>query len=371
MKNISRVFKRTDILLLFICVTISAISIFLLYLMSSSLFINKRLFIVQLIASILGLLFAILISSVDYHTISKLWKFYVPISVILVILTFFIGTQRGNADDKAWIMLPLGLSIQPAEFLKICFIITFSLHLSLVKNNINTLKNISLLLLHAIVPIILIHLQGDDGTCLMFIMIFIVMLFSAGISWKYIIISIISVVLLSPCVWYLLNEDQRNRILIMFHPESDQYGIGYQQFRGLISIGNGGFVGQGIANNNYELVPEMQNDFIFSFLSQILGYAGSILILLLFLILFLRILLISLKCNDLLGKFICIGVFAMLASQTIFNIGMNLSILPVIGITLPLMSSGGSSIITTYLGTGLVLSVYTYNNNTLFYKYKI
>lgn len=370
MNNITHTLKKTDIFLITICVTLSVISVFLIYFICNSFSINKRLIVVQIISSCLGLLIALFISSIDYHFIAKFWKIYLSVCIFLVILTFFIGSQRGNADDKAWITLPFGMSIQPAEFLKIAFILSFSSHLSHVTNKINRLKNIILLSIHGTIPILLTHLQGDDGTALMFVVIFFTMFFAAGISWKYILFAILTLLTTSPFLWYIMNPDQKKRILITLHPETDPSGIGYQQFNGLISIGTGGFFGKWFSKTNYKFVPEIQNDFIFSFVGQALGYIGCFIIIILLMVMSFKILYTSLKSEDYLGQFICIGVFGMVFSQIIFNIGMNLSVLPVIGITLPLLSAGGSSIITIYTGIGLVLSVFTFNNKSLFYNCK-
>lgn len=371
MNSFKHFIKKTDILLIFICFSLSTISILSLYIISNSFFSNKKIVIVQTVASIIGLVIASLISNVDYHLISKLFKVYVPISIFFVILTFFIGAQRGGADDKAWIMLPFGISIQPSEFLKIAFILSFSTHLNFVRNKIDKLLNVILLCLHGALPILLTHFQGDDGTALIFAMIFIIMIFSSGISWKYIISAIILTVISIPLLWYLMNQDQKNRILITLHPENDPTGSGYQQFYGLISIGNGNILGKGLFNSDYKFVPEIKNDFIFSFICQVFGFIGSVLILAILTTLLLRILIIGIRSSDYLGRFICIGVFGMIFSQLILNIGMNLSVLPVIGVTLPLISSGGSSVISIYAGIGLVLSVVAHNNRSLFYKYKI
>lgn len=368
-KKFIRIIKRTDILLIILAIAISTISILSLYNISNTFFSNKKIFIVQIIASLAGLSIAISLSNINYHIISKFAKVYIPITLVLVILTFFFGFQRGSADDKAWLILPFGLSLQPSEFLKICFIISFSLHLNFTIEKIDKISNLILLLIHGFIPVILTHLQGDDGTALIFITIFTIMIFSAGISWKYISIILTLILFSSPLIWYLLNPDQKNRILITFHPENDPNGFGYQQLYGLISIGNGGLFGKGIFKDNYKFVPEIQNDFIFSFIGQAFGYIGCLIILLILAMILIRILIIGLNSEDYLGRFICIGVFSMIFTQTIFNIGMNLSILPVIGITLPLLSAGGSSLITVYIGIGLALSVFSSNNKTLFYKY--
>lgn len=370
MDGLIRIFKRTDRIIVFSCLLISLVSVLCLFMICNGFLFSKRIFLVQIVASLIGMIIAFFVSSFDYHGIASLWKGYVPLTLFLVLLTFFVGTQRGGADDKAWIMLPMGMSIQPSEFLKISFVLSFSLHLSSVVNQINKLKNVVLLCLHGVVPVILIHMQGDDGTALIFLFIFVIMFFSAGVSWKYIVSAILLFFASLPVLWLGMNQDQRNRILITLHPENDQFGSGYQQFHSLISIGNGGFFGRGIFSENYKFVPEIQNDFIFSFIGQAFGFVGSLVVLGLLTNLLLRILFVALKSEDFLGRFICVGIFALFSTQLILNIGMNLSVLPVIGVTLPFLSSGGSSVITVYFGVGLVLSVFMYNNKTLFYQYR-
>ena len=368
MYNIFRNIKKTDIFLVIICALISFISIFLLYSITDSFPVNRKIVIVHVVVSIIGIVLSLIISSIDYHIIANLWKIYIPASLFLVMLTFFFGYTRLGADDKAWIMLPFGRSFQPSEFMKITFILSLALHISSVHDEINKFKNIILLLIHGAIPIIIIHLQGDDGTALIFVIIFISMIFCTGISWKFIMGGLGAAITLSPIIWRILNQDQKNRIFTTFHPELDPNGYGYQQFNGLISIGNGGLTGKGLLSDRFTYVPEVHNDFIFSFIGQAFGYIGTVIILILLAIISTRILFNSLKASDYLGKFICVGVFGMITSQIILNIGMNLSILPVVGITLPLLSSGGSSILTIYIGIGLVLSVFTLNNKSIFYK---
>ncbi|MBQ2755279.1 MAG: FtsW/RodA/SpoVE family cell cycle protein, partial [Oscillospiraceae bacterium] len=313
---------------------------------------------VQIVAGSLGILSAIIISFFDYHLLAKLWRLYVPIVLVLVLLTFFIGTQRGEADDKAWLPLPFGMSLQPSEFMKMAFILTFSLHLTKVKDKINSILHIILLCIHGAIPIGLVMLQGDDGTMLIFCLIFLSMLFAAGIDWKYIVTAVVAVCVAVPFAWeYLLSNDQRIRFTIIFNLESDPLGKGFQQLEGLTALGAGKIMGNGIFSGDHWWTPEIHNDFIFVFIGQAMGLVGCTAVVVVLMIIMMRFLVAAHKAADDLGRFICIGVFAMFAFQTIFNIGMCLSVLPVIGLTLPLISAGGTSVVTSYLGIGLALSV--------------
>ena len=373
---IKKYFAAVDKWLLFFCVSISLLGILCQYSLVNSnqaatLDIGDRVALVQVLASVLGISAAIILSNFDYHFLAKLWKLYMPASVFLVILTFFIGMQVDESiDDKAWLRLPFGLTFQPSELLKICFILSFAYHLSKVRNELNRPMNLVLLCLHGAFPVVLIHFQGDDGTALIFGFIFLTMLFAAGLSWKYIVAAIPVVAAAIPIVWqYFLTDDQRTRFLAVYFTEyADPLGADYQQRLSRISIGLGQLQGEGLFKESYWYVPKMHNDFVFSFICQALGFVGALIVLSLLFGICFRAIYDAKIALDPLGAYICYGVFAMFFFQCIINIGMCISVLPVIGITLPLLSAGGTSIAITYLGIGLLLSVHVHRRRNLFYE---
>ena len=163
-----------------------------------------------------------------------------------------------------------------------------------------------------------------------------------------------------------MNEDQRQRIEMIVTGNLDPSGIGYQQWHGLLSIGSGQLLGTGLFGSEHRYVPAMRNDFIFAFLGEAMGFVGCLIVILLLLGICSRILWTSHLAQDDLGRYICIGIFAMIAFQSILNIGMCLSMLPVIGVTLPFFSAGGTSAAALYLGIGVVLSVYMHSRRHLF-----
>ena len=321
---------------------------------------------VQIGATIVGYIAALVISRMDYDMIARWWKAVAAVCIGLIVLTFFIGVGRQDDlrnDDKAWLMI-FGMTFQPSELAKIGFIITFSHHISRLLENesLNEPLNIIFLCMHGAVPVGLVHLQGDDGSALVFLFIFIVMMFAAGIKLRYFAAAFASLVVILPVMWfYVMDEFQKKRILIIFNPELDPEVTGFQQARAAIAIGSGKLFGQGIFNGSYTqngMVPEDHNDFIFSVACEELGFFGAITVMVLLGAILVRIFMISNRSRDDLGKLMCMGFFAMIAFQSIANIGMCLSIAPVIGITLPFFSAGGSSTACLYLGIGLVLSVY-------------
>lgn len=321
----------------------------------------------QVMAAMIGFGGAFVISLMDYHRMGQLWPLVGGGCVFLVGLTFVVGQSAigGNAvaDDVAWLNI-FGYSFQPSELMKIGFIITFSYHLSYVveKNTLNTLSSVMMLGGHALVPVGLCIAQGDDGTALMFMVMFLIMFFSSGLSWNFIMLGLAGIAAMSPIFWQSMSSHQQKRFSAVYNPqEGDEMGILYQQTLGKVAIGNGGLMGEGHGTSTMiqsGLVPEDHNDFIFTVACEEFGFVGAVFLLgLLFAVMILS-LYAAFKAVDMMGRFMCIGFFAMMATQTIFNIGMCISVLPVIGITLPFFSAGGSSSMCLYFGVGVVQSVY-------------
>lgn len=328
---------------------------------------SVRQFVVQFVSMLLGLGVAILISNFNYQTFLKRWYLAAVIGLLPVILTFFIGYAPEGTDDKAWLLLPGNISFQPAELLKIAFLLTFSAHLGAVSREINRLRNLLPLCLHGAFPVLLIHLQGDDGTALVFAFMVVAMLYAAGVKLRYFLLVGLAIVIAAPLVFFfVMNPDQQARVLNMFNPEADLQNVGWQQWRGRIALANGGLFGQGLFRGTLTQaanVPEGHNDFIFVSIGEELGMLGCLAVVLLLVAICIRILRVGYLAREERGQFICVGMFAMLAAQTVINLGMCLSILPVIGITLPFFSAGGTSLSCLYLGVGLILSVYMHRDD--------
>lgn len=368
--KVKEFFQSLDLVLVLICLSCSAISMACMYSFYETGEINRSRILIQLAAVVLGLIVALVLSAIDYEFLAKLWKIHAPVALLLVLATFVFGVAPNiNApDDKAW--LDLGITtFQPSELLKISFILTFAYHLSKVGDDINHLKPFLLLCLHGMVPVVLVVIQGDLGTASVFLILFVVMIFVAGLSIRWIAVGVAAAGAAAPFIWFfVLSDTLRNRFLVALHPETDPIGMGMQQYLGRITFGSGGLSGNGLASENiYNPVPEAYNDFIFSYIGQTLGFVGVIITLLLILLLCVKILMTAKMAKDRLSTFICIGVFAMMLFQSAINIGMVLCVVPVIGITLPLFSLGGTSTLITYMAIGLVLSVYRQNKKDLMF----
>lgn len=373
--KLSKYYQRLDKPLLIAITACSALGIALLYSLvaTDTGGVVARDYIIQSISMILGVVIALVLASMDYHNIAKLWFLYIPFALVLVALTFTgLGYQNAGADDRAWLDLGF-ITMQPAEVLKLAFILSFSFHLYKDKDNINHPLHLLFIIIHGAIPVGIVALQGDYGTAIVFLMMFVMMLFSAGLSFKYIIAAI---AVTPPALYFLWNYGlqslHKKRIMVLIEPGSDPMGLEYQQNLGLAALGSGKLFGKGFLSDEFIEVPEMHNDFIFSHLGQTFGFVGSVLTIVLLAYICIRVLSDSRKTMDLLGKLICMGTFAMLFTHCFMNIGMVLKVMPVIGIPLPFLSAGGTALLSMYVAAGLVLSCYTHNEKRyrMFYDYE-
>ena len=358
-------FKRTDIILWIISFVMSVFSLVLL--LSVSRTSNFNYFKTQFIAIVLGYAGAWLITKSDYRFLANKWYWVAGVCLFLILCTLIFGksvTGNSGVDARAWLVLPGGITFQPSELAKIGFIVTFAKHLDYLKTHdkLKSFTNVLLLAAHALVPMLLTHLQGDDGAAAIFFFMFLFMSFAAGVQLRYFGIVFAVLILSIPILWnHVFAEYQKQRILCQFNPESDPLGMGFQQIQGKLSIGSGGLWGHGLFSGprvGYNAVPIQESDFIFSVAGEELGFIGCTAIIIILFALLFRTLQIATYSCDKIGTYMCFGFFGLIASQTIFNLGMCLSVLPVMGVTLPFFSAGGSSSACFYLGIGIIQSVY-------------
>ena len=371
-----RYLKETDRVLLLTCCALSCISVVLLYgLTNAGNLASDRTFKMQLLASLGGIAAAVIISKIDYHWMAELWKLHQPIAYGLVLLTFTsLGVQVSEyIDDRNWLDIPGLPQFQPSELLKISFILTFAYHLSKVKEDLNDLRTLMLVCAHGAIPVLLVHFQGDDGTAVVMLIIFVGMIFAAGLSWKYILPIVAAVPPICAVAWaFIFSEEQKGRVLALIAPDtlsdSERTRLLWQQMKGEIAIGNGGIWGNGVLaeSGQFQFVPEVHNDFIFSYIGEALGFVGCVAVLILLFCMCFSMIRNAKNATDDLGRYICVGVFSMFAAQIVVNIGMNLGMFPVVGITLPFLSAGGTSVAALYLSIGVVLSVHVNSRANLF-----
>ena len=359
MSKFIQTIKKYDFFILVPALAMAVIGMFFVYSSTKSFDNNIKFIAVQGGAAVLGLILMYFITRIDYDDIALLWPFLVGASVFMLLLVLVIGTGE-TVGTKGWIRFA-GIGIQPAEVTKLCFIVTLSLHLSRVGGDINYIKNVFLLLLHLMAPVGLVMLQPDAGTAMVYVFIFIICIFIAGLDWRYILTALGGFGIFSVAAWFfLLSEYQKKRFFAFLNPEASPGDYGYHVMQSKIAVGSGGFSGKGFMQGiqtQLGFLPEKQTDFIFAVIGEEAGMLGCLVVMALLMFLIARTIVAGKNAKTPLGTYICIGVAAMWLFHTFENICMTIGLMPVTGIPLPFISYGGSSIFTNFLALGLVLNV--------------
>lgn len=322
----------------------------------------------QVAIFIVGIFVTVVIALIDYRVIvDKLWIWMLVGSVLLLVVTLLFGSSGENREtaNTSWLKIPgTGFMIQPSEFIKFTFICTFAKHLFTVRDHVNKPLTVLLLGGHAGLVVGPILLSGDLGVALVYVGIIAIMLFCAGLHPLYFAGAALVLVLIFPYLWDHLEPYQQQRIVIGFDPELDPMGKGMQPLLSRDAIAAGGFFGQGILGGYYyEILPASHTDFIYATVCEKFGFLGGSVVIILFMIMVVRIFMHARTAgrSDY-GGLICTGVGAMLVIQILLNVGMCFAMLPVIGITLPLLSCGGSSMLATFMMLGLLHNVYAHSD---------
>ncbi len=321
----------------------------------------------QIFIFVVGIFVTIFISCFDYRVVvDKLWLYMLIFSTAILVITLIFGKsgQEMETSNKSWLAIPgTRFMIQPSEFVKFTFICTFSRHLFLVKDHINKPLTVLLLAAHALLVVGPILKSGDLGVALVYLAIIAIMLFCAGLHPLYFLAAGILVALLSPFLWEKLEVYQQQRIIVGFNPELDPLGKGLQPLLSKKAIAAGGFFGNGIMGGSYyEELPASHTDFIYATVCEKFGFLGGSAVLMIYIVMVVRVFMIARTANRSdFGGLICVGVGGMLVVQILINVGMCFAMLPVIGITLPLLSCGGSSMLATFMMLGLLHSVHRHS----------
>ena len=308
----------------------------------------------------LGAIVICLILLVDYTLIGKYYKELYLISIILlaVVLIPGIGAERGGS--RSW--LNLGpLDLQTSEIVKLTFILSYAKIVESKRDRLRTIKDIMPLIIYAIPFLGLLLAQPDLGTALVFMCIIAAMVFTAGLDGKIIRRTIIIVVALMPIMYMLMADHQKQRIEAFLHPEDITLKGNYQVMQSLIAIGSGGITGKGLyqgSQNQEDFLPVQDSDFIFAVVGEELGVIGMVFLIGLYIAFIFRLIYAAQQARDFYGTLIVIGVLGMFGYQIIQNIGMTVAVIPVTGVTLPFVSYGGSSMLTSMANLGLVMNVY-------------
>ena len=314
---------------------------------------------------LLGIPIALFISSKDYRAVPYSVWLTIPV-LVLMLLTFTpLGYEVPGTDDRNWLLIPLfgkQFLIQPSELLKITVILTLSHHIETVGERIKEPLSLLGLLIHAAIPVLLIFLQGDDGNAVVCLIIVAALLFIGGIPLSYALGGIVLSLAAIPLLWQRMSVDKKSRFLCLFQVENYRQTTGWQQDLSVTAIGSGRWCGVGYLQGGNDHLYARQNDFIFTVSGEEFGFVGAILLIGLLTMILLLLYRTALRASTRRGFLICGGLMVLIATQAVINIGMALRLMPVLGITLPFFSAGGSSLLTLFLGIGIAMSVYRYRH---------
>ncbi|WP_443642800.1 rod shape-determining protein RodA [Candidatus Levibacter sp. Uisw_134_01] len=287
------------------------------------------------------------------------------ISFLLGLLSLVFVKFFGVGSVQRWITIG-GLNVQPSELMKFALILMLARYFDqLSKINFNRLFSYVIPILYIIIPGLIVISQPDLGTGLTIIILGFAILFYVGVSLKFVFIFLLTFISSVPIIWQQLYNYQKNRILVFLNPEIDSLGSGYQIIQSKIAIGSGGLFGKGYllgSQSRLNYLPEKHTDFIFTLISEELGFFGAMTIILIFCVLIASIVKISFTVDTLFSKVIVFGVGLLIFLYLTLNIGMVCGLLPVVGAPLPLISYGGTSLFTILISVGVVLSINVHKN---------
>ena len=370
--------RKGDLVLLLLCVVTT---VFGLLVIASATSANAagpvRYLLVQMGAALIGVFAYVFFSSIDTEFFSEHRIALVIFNTIALLLLVPFGTDYGSGN-KSWLNFPfLPFDIQPAEVCKITFVLIMASVMASRQNNISSPLSIGYILINMMLVVGLNLLVSKDmGVSLIFVFITVGMVWAGGVSILWFAAAFAGIALAAPLAWeFVFSENQKNRILVLFNPELDPNGTGslYHTIRALRSLTGGGLTGQGLFEGNRTQTRgalfAQHTDFIFAAIGEELGFIGCGVVLLLLIAIIARVIWVGNRSTDYLRKMVCFGTASALIFQVIVNVGMCIGVMPVIGLTLPFISYGGSSLITLYAMVGLVSGVYARPHATSHERY--
>ena len=356
--------RRADMLLFALCMTCS---IFGLVIISSATATSKEgsahYILIQTVAILIGIALYVVLTVLDLDVIADKWPILAGISLVLLLALIPFGVDDGTGN-KSWIRF-LGVGIQPSEIVKVIFTVLMAKHISYLKEykSLNHVFSVAQLAVHFFLPFALIVIiSGDLGSALIFFFLFVVMLFAAGLKFYWFVLGAAAMAGIIPLAWQsLLKDYQKARILAPYTTNVVDYdNVIWQAKQSKLALASGQLTGTGLFNGpqtQSQAVPEQQTDFIFAVIGEELGMIGCCVVIALLLAIILRCVKVGLRSKNSMSCLVCLGVASIFLFQTFINIGMCMGLTPVIGLTLPFFSYGGSSMFSLFAAAGLVSGV--------------
>ena len=355
-------FRKGDMILLGLCLLLTVIGVVIIS--SATAWMGATRFVViQLLATMIGIFLFAVISSIDLDAIMEYRLFLVVFNVLFLLMLIPFGADHGG--NRSWLDIPgLPFEIQVAEILKTTYILIMASVMASHQNRLSNYKPVMHMVLHLGILVGLnMVLSKDAGVSLIFVFIFIGMTFAGGVAKGWFFLALSGIAAGSPILWKMMGSHQRDRIMVLFNPSIDPLAIDerWHSNQALLSLTGGDLMGQGLYSGRRTSVGGLRaqhTDYIFSAIGEELGFVGCMVILLLELAIIARIIYVGVRTPDFARRVVCFGAAAALIFQVVSNVGMNLGVTPVIGLTLPFVSYGGSSILSLYAMLGLVSGVF-------------
>ena len=324
---------------------------------------HVELFRRQSIYLAVGAVFWLAFLLVDYRWIGLFSLLFYPMVIAILVLVLLFGPVRKGT--QRWIYFG-SVSFQPSELGKMAVLFVCAWLASFKRVNVNKIQWIALILLLTAIPFFLIYKEPDLGTAIVLIPLAAAILFAANLRWLFIILVAVACAGLAPVVWANLKPYQKERIQTFLDPDRDPYNRGWQANNAEIAVGTGGMTGKGYGNSTHvsqRYLAEADSDFIFSVIAEETGFAGAFFIIILYGVLLFSILRTALLSSDLFGRYLCIGIAAILMTHVFINIGMCIRLVPVTGLPLPFISYGGTFLVAMMCYLGIAQSVYAHRND--------
>lgn len=368
-------FRKGDMILLVLCLVTSAFGC--LMIASTTNYRGTMSYVYTQIAAIgLGVLVYAVISSLDIDFFSEHRLWLVAFNTFLILLLIPFGTSY-DSGNKSWLDFSfLPVAIQPAEICKISFVLILASVMASHQNRISHIFSVGHMVLHlGLVAGLNLVISGDMGVSMIFVFIFVGMAFAGGVKWIWFALAGGTIAVAGPMAWvYVFTERQQNRFLVLFDSSIDPLGINerYHILRSQLSLNGGGWMGQGLFNGNRTQTGALfaqHTDFIFSAIGEELGFVGCILVMIMLMAIIGRCIYVGNKSPDYMRKVLCYGVASALIFQMVVNVGMCIGVVPIVGLTLPFISYGGSSMVSLFAMVGFVSGVHARPERQSFERY--
>ena len=361
-QSIGYFLKRADMLLLALC---TAATIFGIVIVSSTTAYlgASRYVLVQSLALVIGVILYVFFTLVDIDIIAERREVLLVFNILFISMLFIWGTSAGTVN-RSWLSFSwLPFNIQPGEICKITFIIILAKTMAIYRNRISSpLPVLQCAAILAAMVVLILWASDDAGVALPYVFIFLVMAYVGGVNLGWFVAAFAAAAAAVPIIWPKMREDQQQRILMIFDPSIDPEGKGvrWHTMRSLLSLQGGGMTGQGLhqgVRTQAGALTAQHTDFVFSAIGEELGMVGCLFVLLLLTAIVCRCIYVGVHSGSYMNRLICVGIAGMLIFQIMVNVGMCMGVFPVIGLTLPFISYGGSSVVTMFAAMGIVSGI--------------